>query len=456
MEVWTAAVERRRYLVVLTWVAIVCLSFAAQYGAFGSTLGDLLSNRFDLPGTESAKAQSILQTHFGERDDSSFTVVFQPTGSQPVDRAAAERSLAIQAQTAGHGVIGPLQRAPGGVLHATIGTTLTPDKAQNLVAKIRAARPDIPGVRTYLTGTTAVNKDLQPVFDHDLHRGEFLIALPVAALVLLFIFGTIAAAVVPMIMALATVPTTLGLVWVIASHMNMAIYVQQLVSLIGIAIAIDYSLLIVYRYREELELRPPGEALQVTMATAGRAVLFSGVTVAIGLALLVLLPLPFIRSMGIGGVLIPLVSIAAALSLLPAVLAIMGHRVNRWRVVPARIMEARKNTETGIWARLAAFIMRRPKIVAGIVSATLIAAAIPAVFLSLTPGSSTGLPAQSEAVQGLKVLERTLGPGAVSPAIVVIDSGRPGGIAALSAPIDRLMATAARDPEVRSVQGPRP
>ena len=118
MDGWTSGVYRRRYLVVLTWVAIVSLALAAEYGGFGPKLADLLSNRFDLPGTESAQAQSLLQKHFHERDDSSFTVVFQPTGSAPVDRAAAEHSLDVQAKALGHGVLGPLQEAPGGVLYA--------------------------------------------------------------------------------------------------------------------------------------------------------------------------------------------------------------------------------------------------------------------------------------------------------------------------------------------------
>ena len=123
-------------------------------------------------------------------------------------------------------------------------------------------------------------------------------------------------------MAAGTVPVTLGLLWIVAHEMNMAIYVTNLVTLIGIAIAIDYSLLVVYRFREELVGgADEREALRITMRTAGHAVLFSGATVAIGLACLVLIPLPFIRSMGVGGLLIPLVSIFAAMTLLPALLA---------------------------------------------------------------------------------------------------------------------------------------
>ena len=150
------------------------VAIAATYGGFGPKLGDLLSNRFDLPGTESARALAILQKNFHERDDSSFTVVFQPTGSAPVDRAAGDALARGAGGHLGDGVIGPLQSAPDGVLYATIGTTRPPDKAQELVPTIRAARPQIPGTRTYLTGTVAVNKDLQPVFDHDLQQGELI------------------------------------------------------------------------------------------------------------------------------------------------------------------------------------------------------------------------------------------------------------------------------------------
>ena len=244
--------------------------------------------------------------------------------------------------------------------------------------------------------------------------------------------------------------------WAIANFLSMAIYVQQLVSLIGIAIAIDYSLLIVYRYREELERTPedPRLALRTTMNTAGRAVLFSGVTVAIGLALLVLLPLPFIRSMGIGGVLIPLVSVAAAMTLLPAVLAIMGTGVNRFRVVPqvghgtAQELGHRHMGAARTDDHEATEVDRIDRV------GRLIASAIPAVFLSLTPGSSKGLPPQSEAVQGLKVLEARLGPGTLSPAIVVVDSGRAGGAAGELPAVARLAREVRADPEVADVQSP--
>ena len=221
----------------------------------------------------------------------------------------------------------------------------------------------------------AINRDLQPVFDEDLQRGE-MIAIPIAIIVLLIVFGTLSATLVPLLMAAGTVPATLGLLWLLAHELNMAIYVTNLVTLIGIAIAIDYSLLVVYRFREELlggsDLP---EALRTTMRTAGHAVLFSGATVAIGLACLVLIPLPFIRSMGIGGLLIPVVSITAALTLLPALLAIFGSSLLRMRVP---MIGLRPEGENGVWARIAETIMRRPAIVAGVTGGFLVLCALPA------------------------------------------------------------------------------
>ena len=304
--------------------------------------------------------------------------------------------------------------------------------------------------RVYVSGQVAINHDLQPVFDADLRRGEE-IAIPIAVLVLLVVFGTATATLVPLLMAAGTVPVTLGLLWILAHEMNMAIYVTNLVTLIGIAIAIDYSLLVVYRFREEL-LGGADEraALRTTMRTAGHAVLFSGVTVAIGLACLVLIPLPFIRSMGVGGLLIPLVSILAAMTLLPALLAAFGSSLLRLRVP---LIGLRPDREGGVWGRIAEVIMRRPAIVAGLTGGFLVLCALPAPLLSLTPGSSKGLPSQASSVQGLELLERTLGPGTISPLIAVVDSGRPGASRAEPA-IRRLVAEVRADPEVTIVQAP--
>ncbi len=229
--------------------------------------------------------------------------------------------------------------------------------------------------------------------------------------------------------AAASIPPTLGLVWIFAHFMDMAIYVTNIVTLIGFAIAIDYSMLVVFRYREELEqANDPQEALLRTMTTAGRATIFSGITVAVGLALLVFMPLPFMRSMGVGGLLVPLVSIAASATFLPAVLATMRRGVNRWRLVPRSVLRKRALSEEGFWTRLASSIMRRPiPYLAASGGVMLALAVIGLTQLHLTSGDNRGVPKTTESTKGLALLEETLGPGALAPNQVVVDTGRPGG-----------------------------
>jgi RND superfamily putative drug exporter len=441
------AMSRARYAVAAAWLIAAALSLAAVSGAFGTKLNDLLSNRFDLPGTESDHARTLLVDHFGQRDDSGYTIVFAGSSSPEAQAAALGRAAGVIPDAR----VGALQPAGPAVSFAKIDTRLEPQRAALRVEAMRDAIGTVGGGQVYVSGQAAISHDLQPVFDADLRRGEE-IAIPIAVLVLVIVFGTLTATLVPLLMAAGTVPVTLGLLWVLAHELNMAIYVTNLVTLIGIAIAIDYSLLVVYRFREEL-LGGAGEreALRTTMCTAGRAVLFSGATVAIGLAMLVLIPLPFIRSMGVGGLLIPLVSISAALTLLPALLALFGARLLRLRVP---LIGLRPDREGGAWARIAETIMRRPALVAGLTGGFLLLCALPAPFLSLTPGSSRNLPSQAPSVQGLKLLERTLGPGTISPLIAVVDSGRAGGIRETRGGIGRLVREVRADPEVTIVQAP--
>jgi trehalose monomycolate/heme transporter len=236
--------------------------------------------------------------------------------------------------------------------------------------------------------------------------------------------------------------------------------VTNIVALIGLAIAVDYSMLVVFRFREELaKTDDVHEALRITMATAGRATLFSGLVVAVGLALLVFMPLPFMRSMGVGGLLVPLVSIAASATLLPALLAVMGTKVNRWRIIPRRILERRAAADTtGFWHRLATAIMRRPVLFFCAAGGLMIALALPALNLHLTGGDNRGAPLTTEATKGLHVLETTLGPGVLAPHQLVVDTHKAGGAQdpAVVAAQRRFIAEVRRDPQLiaRTVAAP--
>jgi RND superfamily putative drug exporter len=207
-------------------------------------------------------------------------------------------------------------------------------------------------------------------------------------------------------------------------------------------------LLVVYRFRDELAAGGRvDDAVVRTMNTAGRSVVFSGATVAIGLAMLIALPLPFMRMLGVAGFLIPVVSILGALTLQPALLSLFGRRgIARRRLLPLEPIDP----EHGFWSRLARSIMRRPLVYLAVGAAILIAAATPAFWLAVTPGSSFGIPRFPQSVRGFDALSAATGPGAVAPTIVLVDSGHPGGARAVAvrSAVERLTAELRRDPEV--------
>ena len=446
MARWTLSVIRHRKAIIAAWIALFVVG-----GAAAANLGDLLSNRFSVPGSDAERGLTLLKDHMHERSDGAFTLVVQGQGAAP-DRLAVAAAARRAADAIKGGQAGAIQQASPTVAYVQVSTPLENQDAAKQTPKLRKAIGTVPGATTYLTGYPALNHDTQPIYNKDLSKGES-IAVPVAILVMAFMFGTVGGIVVPLIFALVSIPTTLGLVWIFAHTMDMAIYVTNIVTLIGFAIAIDYSMLVVFRYREELALHDdPHAALVKTMTTAGRATLFSGLTVAVGLGLLIFMPVPFMRSMGVGGVLVPLVSIAASATFLPAVLAVMGRGVNRWRVIPRRVLERRTAQDvTGGWHRFALAIMRRPWLWGGLAAGILITLALAATDLHLTGGDNRGIPITTEAARGLKIMETTLGPGSLAPQQVVIDTHRAGGVVdpAVVAAQRRLVAQLRRDPEVQ-------
>ena len=448
MEGLTRFVLRHRYAVLVSWLVVFVVA-----GWASSQLSGLLTNRFTLPGTDTRRAEVILQDHFGQRSTGSFTIVVRSDDMAralvPEVRAAAERAVAKLPTSRLVSVLPVTQD----VTVAQIVSDLEPADSKSRTDDMRAAMGSIPGATVYLTGQAAIEHDLDPVFGEDLVRGE-LIALPIALLILVFTFGTLAF-LIPFAFALVTIPTTLAIIWVFANFMELSTYLQNLVSLIGLGIAIDYSLLIVYRFREELARGSSrDEAIVTTMATAGRAVVYSGTAVAIGLAMLVFMPLPFMRGFGIGGLFIPAVSLLAAVTFLPVVLSLVGTRLDRVRVLPRSWLERRADTEHGFWAVLARFIMRYPKTVAGVTAGFLLLLTLPLLALQLGPGSNEGIPRNLEAVRGYDVLRAAVGAGAVAPTNVVVDTGRTGGAEdpGVTAAVDRLKRSLEADPQVAVVR----
>jgi putative drug exporter of the RND superfamily len=441
---WTRLVVRFRWPVLAFWAVVIVAGFVASLNLSG-----LLSNTFTVPGTDSERARTLLQEHFGDRSDGEFLVVFRAPPETTV--AELEPALRRGAHALPTGTPGPLRRA-GDVVYGSILSTLKLADAKGYTDDVlRAVRPP-PGVKAYVSGQAAIQHDLDPIFSDDLRRGES-IALPIAFVVLLLVFGLSAAVTMPFIFAAATIMGTLGIVWAAAHFITMATYATNLVQLIGLGLAVDYSLLMVYRFREELRREDVSvdEAVERTMATAGRAVIFSGATVAIGLALLLFMPMPFMRSLGVAGFFIPLVSLAAAATLQPALLSVYGRRgTRRIPLLPSRL---RGEADRGFWHALAGAIMQRPLAFLALGSALLVSAAVPALAIALTPGSANGIPRFPQSVQGFDLLTEAVGPGALSPTQIVIDTGQGPGTRTpfYHAAVRRLVAGLKRDPEVAFV-----
>ena len=336
---------------------------------------------------------------------------------------------------------------------AAIVSKLQTADAKVHVAAMRRAAGEIPGSTTYLTGQAAIEHDLDPVQNHDLLVGELFIAIPIAMLILIYVFGSLAF-LLPFMLSAAAIPVTLGVVWIFAHYMTLSTYLQNMVMLIGLGIAIDYTLLMVYRYREEHRSgRSRIEAVERTMETAGRAVVFSGTAVAIGLALMLFMPVPFMRGFGLAGLIIPLVSVLAAVTLLPVLLYWLEDRLDRVRFIPKRLADRRADPVNSFWPRLARWIMKRPARVAGATIAALLLIALPILKIQLTPGSNTGVPQDIQAVKGLNVVAAAVGEGAIAPTELVGDTGRAGGVSdpGVQSAIQRLAVGLRNDPEVTGV-----
>jgi RND superfamily putative drug exporter len=245
-----------------------------------------------------------------------------------------------------------------------------------------------------------------------------------AFVVLLFVFGTLPAVLMPIVVAICAILNTFTLVWALTYVTDVSIIVQFLIALVGLGVAIDYALLMVMRFRDELrEGNDVESALVETMSHAGHSVIISGSTVAVGLLSMVLLPLPLLRSMGIGGMLIPLVSVLATLTLLPAMLAVLGERINRVRVMPRRLIDT-GHAEDGAWGRWARFVLRRPRAIAAVGLAIVAVLVTLGTQLNPTEAPLKNFPGTGTAITGRAQLAAAgISPGVMKPLDVLVEHG---------------------------------
>jgi putative drug exporter of the RND superfamily len=295
-------------------------------------------------------------------------------------------------------------------------------KASNVRAA--AARGLPAGIQVEVTG----HDPLEEASTHGGGGGNVLVEAVIGGLgaivILLFVFGTLPAILVPVAVAAAAILNTFTLVWALTYITNVSIIVQFLIALVGLGVAIDYALLMIFRFRDELREGEDVEtALVETMTHAGRSVIVSGSTVAVGLLSMIILPLPFIRSIGIGGMLIPAVSVIAAITLMPAILAVLGERINSVRLLPKRFVD-HGHPEDGGWGRWARFVLRRPWPVAAV--GTAIVAVLVVLGVQLNPNESQlkNFPGTGTAIAGRTMLANAgFSPGVMKPFVTLVENG---------------------------------
>ncbi len=383
---------RKRLLVVTVWVALALFGFYAS-----ANINSLLTTSITVPGSQSAKADEVIESAFGETTEGAFSIFYEYNKKLPkadVEALQARVEKAVSTLPALHVV---QNRAIGGVLYANIQTPYNLQKAADLTPLLRSALKDAGLKSVKVSGPPAIKHDVSPVLADDLQRGQ-LVAILIALIFLFITLRSIWSMLIPIIVAITTISTSIGIIYLLAHKMLMVLYIPNIVELIGLGLAIDYSLLMVHRYKLDGDIKK-----------TQRTILISGSTVAIALSTLILVPIPFIRSLGIAGVIVPLVAMAAATTLQPALLSYMGTD------------GAKPRFASNHFRALGEFVVKRPVPVL-LISLALIAVPISQITkLAVTPSSISAIPENLESAKAIKIVTSRAGEGIISPIQVVVN-----------------------------------
>ena len=398
------------------WWAVIVSTVVLVLGIAGLIDGGRLTAA-TIAGLESDEAVRLVDGVTGRPEDTSLAVVFKVRAGQPLTindpafGAARDQVLGkVRALPGVHAVI-TAQEAPAfladrmrnrdsGAELVFLSLSGSADDALQIYPAVRSAlTSDVLDVKS--TGNLAFVDDLAKVLQRDLLRAE-LISMPLAILVLLFVFRTVVAAVLPVLVGGLAVVCGIAFVMLLSHWFSIAQYTINVCSLIGFGVAIDYSLFLVSRYREELAGGASyRDALVRSVATAGRAVAFSGLAVGAGLAGLFFFEGSYLSVMGMGGSIVVIFAVGFALTLLPAVLAVLGPWIHKGRL-PG--LAAARDPSKGVWHRIAQAVMKRPVVFLVLVLGLLTVLASPARFMRLAALEVTDLPADTDARRGVDAL----------------------------------------------------
>jgi RND superfamily putative drug exporter len=438
------ACSRHPRRVYLAWAGVVVLAFAA----IAILLQGLTTDAHVTGNPESTRAVKLISRTFppDARDLVTDIVVVRSdrylAGSPPFRSFVAE--LVARGQATGKVIASgatpaaqPVSR-DGHAVAIPIGIGSDAD-AKPIVAVVRSADRN-PDFRVTITGTHTIGNDFNTLSEHDLRSGELRFGLPAALIILVLVFGAVVAGLVPLLMAIVSIVVAMGLVALLSQAFDLSIFIVNMLVGMGLALGIDYSLFVISRYREERGRGlPESEAIAMAGATASRAVLFSGSAFVVALFGMMLVPTTIMRSLAAGAILVGVVSVAAALTLLPAVLGSIGDGVNRLRVpIVGRASVERANPEGRFWRAIVDRVLRRPAVSLVASVALLVVAASPVFGLHIGASGVTTLPDRLESKQGYLALQRDFPRLDPSPVRIVV-TGAP------ASTVEKLRAQLASD-----------
>ena len=414
------------------WAVVALVGFALISGLLGSALsseGDVTSN------PESKQAEDLIDDRLPEREAVDEVVIVRSDELTVTSAAFRERVETLAEELGGSDSVEEVSSYldPGGEIlvsedaHATIlPVLLAGDEEESIddVVEIVQRADGEEGFAVDITGEFTVGRDFEEVSGEDLRTGELQFGLPAAMIVLLLVFGTVVGAAIPMTMAVLSIIVALALVAVIGQFFEVNLFVTNMLVAMGLALGIDYSLFIVSRLREErAKGRSHREAILNVASTATRAVVLSGTAFSLALLGMFLVPDTVLRSLALGAIVVAVVSIAVALTFHPALLMVLGDRIDKLSVPwLGRHISASAGREGRFWGGAVRAVVRRPTFSLGAAVALLLLATVPLLGLELGAAGPSSLPDDSAGKQGLIALERDFPAGATDPVEVVVDT----------------------------------
>jgi RND superfamily putative drug exporter len=420
-------IYNHKWLVVITWVLLVGVSLPF----IPHVLEPLKTGGFADPNLESSRAAEVLQKNLNY-NPSTVVVFYQGKNLQATDPQfinQVETSLAdlknspLPTKTTSFEVNPRQISTDGKTAYVLVTVEADGETATKRLPEILQHIKQPPDLKMTIGGGLVFYSDVEVVSQRDLARAE-VVAFPVAIIALVLAFGSIVAGTLPVVVGGAGVAVILASIFALGHVLDLSIFVVNLATLLGLGLGLDYSLFAASRFREELARgRSVEDAVAITLATAGKAVTFSGLTVLIGLCGLLFFEFNILRSVGIAGILVVLISVLGATTLLPAFLSIAGHKINALSFSgllgrPQRV----QNENTGFWHWLASLVMRRPITIFSVVLIALILLGLPFLSVKFSSPDESVLPSDVPSRQAYDILKSEFNASEVNPILVAVQT----------------------------------